>query len=290
MVILLIGSNVYQITSKNKIQTTLNTKIDEVSLEKDALQTEFIASSARVDSLSAVTTDQEGKLNASQTEIKSLEAKIRQILKNERLTTDELSQAKALIASLNSKIADLASQVAQLQEENQKLTNENQQLNTNLSNVTQEKEKVQEKLFTTEKEKAAVEDIASTMNASDFKFTAILEKKNGKQKETTSARKTNLFKVEFTLNNRLAESGEKDIYVVVLNPENKVVTDDESLKFTTREDGELQYSDKIKINFEKGKPNPVSYNRKVLKPLKGDYIISVYQNGFKIGEGRKTLK
>ncbi|HCL05459.1 MAG TPA: hypothetical protein DHW64_05630, partial [Chitinophagaceae bacterium] len=87
----------------------------------------------------------------------------------------------------------------------------------------------------------------------------------------------------------IAPSGSKDIYVCVTAPDGKVIS--EGTKFVTREEGEKTYTSKVTVNYEQGKITPVSFDWKQAdKYQTGNYKIEIYNNGFKIGEGVKTLK
>jgi hypothetical protein len=62
--------------------------------------------------------------------------------------------------------------------------------------------------------------------------------------------------------------------------------------FNSRDEGAIVYTAKVTIDYEQGKRTPVKYDWKKddKKYPIGNYKISIYQNGFKIGEGVKTLK
>jgi len=65
----------------------------------------------------------------------------------------------------------------------------------------------------------------------------------------------------------------------------------ESGTFDTRNEGSKPYTNKVTIPYEQGKKSTVSFDWKQEgKYQLGEYKIEVYHNGFKIGEGTKTLK
>ena len=60
---------------------------------------------------------------------------------------------------------------------------------------------------------------------------------------------------------------------------------------TTREDGNKAFSNKVAVQYEQNAVLPVSYDVKnANKFMEGEYKIEVYNNGFKIGEGKTSLK
>jgi hypothetical protein len=62
-------------------------------------------------------------------------------------------------------------------------------------------------------------------------------------------------------------------------------------KINTRQDGEVDFTTKIDVEYQQGVSKGISFDLNQLdKYVKGNYAIVVYQNGFKIGEGIATLK
>ena len=91
-----------------------------------------------------------------------------------------------------------------------------------------------------------------------------------------------------------AEEIELQTLACVYSPDGKPITipSNGSGTFQTREDGEKVFTNKVDINYEQGKRTPVSFDWKpeAGKYQTGDYKIEIYQNGYKIGEGTKSLK
>jgi chromosome segregation ATPase len=142
-------------------------------------------------------------------------------LKKKNATQAELAKAKDLITQLNSKIENLEADNARLTGENQQLTSANTQL-------TEEKTTLQQNLQTTTAEKdelASTVDVASTFSASNFQISPIHEKKNGKEKTTTTAKRVDKLVVSFDVENRIAKSGPADMYVIVTAPDGNVISD-----------------------------------------------------------------
>jgi peptidoglycan hydrolase CwlO-like protein len=263
-------------------------KIDSVTIQKSEIQNSFDASLARLDSLSTSNTALEGKLTESNKEIAQEKAEIRRILNKKNATVAELAKAKELIASLNDKINGLEQQIAQLTQENQNLTAANQTL-------TQEKETLNQNLATTTATKDSLAnkvDIASTLNASNITITPIDVRKSGKEKVTTKAKRVDKLVVSFDVDNRIAKGGQTDLYVCVIGPDGKPITAQalNSGTFTTREEGSKAYTTMVPINFETSKKQNVQFSFAPGKFVQGNYTIEIYQNGFLIGQGTKSLR
>jgi hypothetical protein len=287
-----IGLGGYLIVDKNKtteVITQQQTQIASVSEEKSSVQRSFDASLARLDSMSTANKGLEGKLTEKNGEIAKVKSEIRGILNKKNATAAELSRAKMLIESLNGKIESMQVEVARLTQENQTLSNDKVVL-------TQEKEKLTTDLTATTVVKQDLEkkvDVASTLNASNISITPINIKNNGKEKVSTVAKRVDKLVVSFDVNNRIATPGMTDVYVLVIGPDGKPLSVDAlgSGTFTTREDGDKSYTAKVPVDIETAKKKNVEF---AFKPgtsfQQGNYTIEIYQNGFKIGEGTRSLK
>jgi hypothetical protein len=144
------------------------------------------------------------------------------------------------------------------------------------------------------KEREDVIDVGTTLHASAFNIAGIDVKNSGKEKETTKAKKVDVLRISFTLDeNRISPSGTKDLYVCVTGPDGKPVAVEAlgSGLFKTREDGERTYTQKVQVQYTQGQRQVVSFDWKQNTPFQvGDYKIEVYHNGFKIGEGVRQFK
>ena len=288
----IIGLGAYLIVDKNKNGEVIHqqeTKIATVVDEKSHVQESFDASLARLDSMSSVNKGLEGKLTAKNGEISKVKAEIRSILNKKNATAAELNRAKTLIATLNGQIENMQVEVARLTQENQTLSNDKVVLN-------QEKEKLTTDLTATTVVKQDLEkkvDVASTLNASNITITPIHIKGNGKEKISTVAKRVDKLVVSFVVDNRIAQPGLTDVYVVVIGPDGKPLSGDAqgSGTFTTREDGDKSFTAKVPVEVETAKRKNVEF---AFKPganfQQGNYTIQIYQNGFKIGEGTRALK
>ncbi len=288
----IIGLGSYLIVDKNKTVEVIQqqeTQIAKVVDEKSDVQKSFDASLARLDSMSTANKGLEGKLTAKNSEISKVKSEIRSILNKKNATAAELSRAKTLIASLNGQIESMQVEVARLTQENQGLSNDKVVL-------TQEKEKLTTDLTATTVVKENLEkkvDVASTLNASNIQIIPINVKNNGKEKVSTVAKRVDKLVVSFDVDNRIAQPGMTDVYVLVIGPDGKPLSADVSGSgtFTTREEGDKSFTAKLPVDVETAKKKNVEF---AFKPganfQQGNYTIQIYQNGFKIGEGTRSLK
>jgi hypothetical protein len=288
----LLGSWGYLLWDKNKSGekiTQQQTQITTLDSAKTDIQREFDNALARLDSVTGVNNTLSGENEALkakyQKEIDAKKAEIRKILNDKNASQAQLAKARQMIAELNGKITSLENDVARLTGENQELTANNTQLRqeksdleTNLSTRTQEKEELEKTV-----------DVASTFSASNIQVVPMKDRKNGKEKLTTKAKRVDKLVVSFDVENRIAKSGAADMYLVVTAPDGKVISDAGSI-LNTRTEGEKTFTARIPVNYEQGTRKSVQFPISQNDFLVGDYKIEIYHNGFKIGEGVRSLK
>jgi len=268
--------------------TQLQSQYVAVDSSKNELQKSFDASLSRLDSLTGYNNELEGKLTDRNSEISKLKSQINGILRKQKITAAEKKQAEELIAQLNDKIGGLEQEVARLTQENQTLTTEK-------AAVTVERDTYRSQKDTLETVKKGLEDkvnIASTLNAYGITITPINER-NGKEKVTSKAKKVDKLVIAFDVDNRIAETGSTEIYVSIIGPDGMPVNVQSlgSGTFTTRDEGEKPFTARIPVDIEAGKKKHVEFAWKQDQDFKrGNYKISIYHNGFKIGEGVRELK
>lgn len=288
----LIGSAGYALYSNNEhqqVQQTEQAQISKITDDKGQVQKNFDNALVRLDSLSGYNTKVQGMLTGRQNDIAKLKTQIRGILRKEKLTVDEKKKAEELIAQMNVKISGMEQDIARLTQQNQGLTQDKVQL-------TQDKDKLTSDLQTTTTAKDELTkkvDIASTLFANNIKITPLQDKKNGQEKETNKAKKVNKLNISFDVTNRIALSGQTDVYVCITGPDNKLVSVPAlgSGTFTSRDDGDKMFTSKVPVEIEAGKVKPVQFSWKQDDGFQiGIYKIEIYHNGYKIGEATKELK
>jgi hypothetical protein len=288
LAVALLGSWAYFLMKINRSDKEILSKTEEgvhYMSQRDSLESLYNYTLDKYDSVTVANNDMSGKLTAKQTEISKLKAEINSILKKKNATSSELARAKTLIEELNS-------QIETLQAENARLTGENQTLTAEKTQLIVEKDTLTANLVTTQAEKKVLEetvDVGSTFSASNIAMTPI-KQKGDKEKETTTAKRVDKLVISFDVENRITKSGPADMYIIVTSPDGKVMSEATGGTFTTREEGDKSFTSKLTVPYEQGKRQNVQLPLTQDKFQTGDYKIQVYHNGFKIGEGVRTLK
>jgi len=290
LAVALLGSWAYFLMKINRSDKEILSKTEEgvhYMSQRDSLESLYKFTLDKYDSVTVANNDLSGKLTGKQSEISKLKGEIGSILRKKNASQAELSRAKTLIEELNAKITNLEAEVT-------RLTGENQVLTTEKAALIVEKDTLTANLNTTQAEKKVLEatvDVGSTFSASNIAITPIKEK-GDKEKETSTAKRVDKLVVSFNVENRIAKSGPADMYVIVTAPDGKVISTETTGggTFTTRQDGDQTFTNKITVPYEQGTRQNVSVPLYQDKFQIGDYKIQVYHNGFKIGEGVRTLK
>lgn len=293
LVVALLGTWGYIIFDKSKTRQEkqeLTSQIVNSDSAKNELQRELDDAALRLDALKTSNVKADSLLKTKDKDIADLQSKVRSIINNRNATQSQLAEAKRLIAQLKGNIETYTAQIDSLTTANAQLTEANRV-------VTQQRDVAQknyDSASTVIKQKEDIIDVGSTLHASDFKIEGVNEKNSGKEKVTTKAKKVDKLKISFVLDeNRITSSGPKDIYVCITAPDGNPVVVDAlgSGTFTTRDGVQKPFTKKIQVNYVQGQKQPVSVEwSQNSKFQTGNYRIEIYNNGFKIGEGVRSLR
>ena len=288
IIALLLGYIVYDKTQDKQVAETLYiTQQTVLNLDstKNVLQAEFDAATMKIDTLTANNEQLEVVLSAKNLELTKIRSNINTLLQQKNISSDDLKKAQDLISQYKGQVENLLMEVAKLKSQNKELTSDNLQLNTDKSELIV----VKDQLTTDKKNLEEKVDVASTLHASQINITAI-KMRGEKEKETETAKRADFFRISFILDeNRVSLSGKKMIYITVKNPDGTTSVAEGTMK--TREGNDVDYTNKVEVNYEQGKITPVSFDWKPgTQFILGDYKVEIYNNGFKIGESKKSLK
>lgn len=279
------GYFIWDQNNKKETISTQTTKIETLDAEKTAIQQEFDQALARLDSVNTNNSLLQEQLSERQKEIEQSKAAIRKILNDRNATKKQLADARSMVTELNDRIASLEAEVTRLTGENQALTEANTSLQgekTALQGNLQRKQAENEALSKTV-------DIGSTFSASSIQIASIDVRKSGKERTTSTAKRVDKLLVSFDVENRIANSGPADMYLILTGPDGKIIGAENNI-LITREEGERRFSERLTVNYEKGTRQRVEFPIKGTNFQKGNYRMEIYHNGFRIGQGVRPLK
>jgi hypothetical protein len=288
VILILLAGCLYLFVSKNKMAEDNKTamaqeqqKLDSVKTDRASLQADFNAASAKIDQLVSQNSKLDSALQGDKAAMAKLQSQIKTILANKNATQAELNKARELITMLTDKSKQYEARIAELEKENTQLTGENKEL-------TKERDSTVEKNI-------ALKKVGSVLHASNIRMEAIHKRKNGKEKETSKAKKADELRVTFDIDeNRIAESGTKQIYLRIVSPEGNV------LSTPSNASGSLTNANGQQVNYSVLKNIMLTQNQPVKDVTvdwnqdgdysKGTYYIEVYSEGYKVGSGNVELK
>lgn len=316
-ILLLINGLLFYSNYKMKRDNTM--QVDSLQSEKASLQAEYNAMIQELDGYKTQNATLDSTLAGAQGEIEQQKAKIEQLLASKSSSRKELEQTRALIASMRTNVDDYKRQIEQLTAANTDLTNKNtglqqdigkqrdtiktlaldkaslssekQQLQSDKENLTAEKESLtQSKTQLTQK----VNRANSVIRAANITAQAVRLRKNGKEVNVKSNKRTDEIKVCFDVQpNAAAREGEKEILVRVLTPKGEVLAVQElgGGVFTNEATGEsMQYTQKGSIDYNGDAGNACINCKHNAGFMDGSYKVELYNDGYYIGGGQVNLK
>jgi len=289
----LINKNTEEISS---LKNSTESKLNSIETQKLNLAQELESLKVEYDSIQTLVVEKNDNLNEKENYIQQKQEEIERLINESGGNQEDIDRLNSLIADLKKETESYKTEIAKLKNENKTLrdentdvTSKNERLSTNLDSVqtsSQEKD-----IRISEKDEKI--NIGSTLNASNFTIKGIKLKSSGKEVETSKAKRVDKIRVSFDLDeNRISESGSKELFISVKTPDGEISTfKNGSNGILTLKTGEkVGYSDKIVVPYKQGTKVPVTFDWEGTNFEQGEYHFTVYQNNFKIGEGKTSLK
>jgi len=130
----------------------------------------------------------------------------------------------------------------------------------------------------------------AALQVSDVGILAMKNRRGGKLKETSRARKTDAFRINFKIRkNVIAKSGDRLAHIVIKDATGRVVTGVDS--FTNNKGEEVVYSDSTVIDYTNEDKEVIIISKVPEKSIeKGTYYVSVYLEKKLLASNKITLK
>ena len=211
--------------------------------------------------------------------LESEQAKVQRLMEELRVTKatdqaeikrlkDELGTLRKILKSYIQQIDSLNRLNEELKAENKQITQRYQETNRTLSQVSQEKAQLSEKVT-----------LASKLDATAIRMKAV----NNKGKEQKRLSRSSQFVVTFTITKNItAEPGERTVYVRIMSPDGSVLSKNAANVFPY-ENRNIQYSIKRTVEYG-GEEIPVTLYWDIEEFLKaGTYKADIFADGSLIG-------
>ncbi len=263
--VLLIGASVLFFLKNNELNETKSALQSEISILGNKYQEEI------------------NKLNIKISENEMLKEDLLAKRDSLNITLNELRASKASIKTLNkykSNYFQLKKQIKKLYADYEALQLVNNQLskeNDSIVNQLGSQLKLSDSLNVQYADAKKLIESASQLSIVALKGTAIIEKSSGRQVLTTKARRADKVKICFSVpENRITESGDKLLYVQVLDANNNVLGDNAATKI---EGKLLNYSFKTVFNYNNKSLDICELLKEPKKGFdKGNYFVNIFKS------------
>lgn len=261
------------VTSKNNEIEGLTTKMKEISKQLDDKIAEARKLGADYKSLQAYKEQLESDIVALKQSNELSQVQVRQY-------TQKIQAFEKMIAAKDKELQELKEQNAQLSEEKDSLLVTTDSLKSEKASLSKNLDEV------TETNKV-LKDAASVLRAENITITALNARDKEESRNVFRAKRIDKVTVDFNLaKNLLANSGNKDVYLRLLEPSGTVIinraigsgnfdSDGKSMNYTLRK--QVMYNNdtqSVKMAFDK--PKDYDFNT-------GKYAIELYCEGKQIG-------
>lgn len=227
------------------------------------------------------------ELDIKLNEIYKLRSEIAAILKKNNVKKEDLDVARRKAIELQMLVTELQNQNVSIEEEKKQITAMLDKVNVQVKGLENTNEQLgQENKVLTEKVNQA-----SAFYASDVRLSPVTVK-NDKEQETNSAKKTSKLVISFAVQNNIAEYRDAEVFVVITQPDGKLLTNDvweSASTIDTKNEGRKRYTRKIKFEYQKGESKTLSFSINADEYQKGTYTVQLYHNGYMIGQAVKSL-
>ena len=171
-------------------------------------------------------------------------------------------------------------------------------LNINLSNTLTEKtnklntvSNENQKYKKQNKDLQSKVELGAVLQAGNVTVSAIRIRNSGTQSETTRAAKTNMIKACFTLlENKLSSSGNKNIYIKVVDQNQKTLTSKNPINIVNSEGENIELSSKRIVNYQNENMDLCVFHEIEDILQAGNYKVEIYNDGYFIGESSFALR
>lgn len=279
VLVLILGVMLFQQKSTN---TDLTSSNDNLIVERNDLQEELGGMLEEYDALTVENEDMTAEMIQQKDEIAKLMARVTKLDKDDKNLRWEIDKLKKEARTLRDIMKGYLVKIDSLNTANAELTAENTDLSTNLTNVTSQKEQLEN---TVESQGSLIKE-GSVVPAMNLVAAGLRIKSSGKQAETNRASRAEMIRTCCTLGeNRITSSGKKTLHVRIISPEGVVLEDSDFPNATFQFEGiSGKYSTKRDIEYNNQTQDVCVFYTVGDELSTGQYIVELYESGFLIGK------
>lgn len=268
------------------------------------IKKEMEAQRLKIESLNIMKRDLEKTITTFQEDIRQWEGKHQTLSEEVADANSKLEEKEAAIKNLirkNSDTKKIKSELEALKAEKENFLRTISELEAKLSELTLENDalkaravQLDQQITTLQQRNAMLEKKVEVASALKTNNVIVIGEKKGKKGYTpTTLKKAERLLITFDLmENKVAEPGDKNIYITVTNPSGKVLENAGSGTFTNKESNiAMPYTLVHQVNFsnsEQKEKVPVDIAKEDKKP--GNYTIEFYCDGVLCGIKKLAIK
>jgi len=281
LLLLSIIFNVYQFNNHSTTVITYDTKIDSMITVRIDLEKELATSEVELEKYRGISANLDTLLNDANAKIAAQEKRIRSIIAKEKDATKLNKKLQVELDELRKLKDEYLEKIDQLVTENKELKAKNEELNTTVTNLGEEKKNLQSKV-----------GIASQLKVEYVKVSSFKKKSSGKYVESSLAKRTNKLEICLTvMDNKIAQAGDRMVYVVIKEPTGKILAGSSKATFNDEQGAELAATASYKVNYTGEKQNVcVNYESENRVLVPGSYNIDIYIDGTMVAQSKFSLE
>ena len=281
LLLLSLVGNVFQYKNNKEDVQTREAKIDTLVTVQGELEKELVETNKELESYRGISANLDSLLNDANSKIAAQEAKINKLISGEKNQSKLNQKLKKELAELRKLKDQYLEKIDQLITENAQLKKENEEKAAAITQLNEEKSGLQNKVLT-----------ASQLQAEYIKVNSFKKKGSGKYVETSLAKRTNKIEVSLTvMDNKVADPGDKMVYVVIKEPGGKTLAGLSRAAFTSTGGDEVSATASYKINYTGQKQEvKVNYESEERELVPGNYTIDVYIDGTLVNTSTYILR
>ena len=235
--------------------TDLQDQFGSLQTNNDSLKNLASEQQEKITKLLAVQADNAHKIRMYQKELETL----RNVLKSYIIQVDSLNQ---LNIALTAEKTELARNLAAEREQSNRLTQDKERLTTTVQK-------------------------AQVLSVSNIVTTGL----NNRSRDTDRVRVVEKLKTCFTVReNPVASAGERIVYLVIVKPDKKGLTNKANASFQTHEGDEIIYTDRRAIEYENKDIEVCIFSDNDGRLTAGNYETRLYCDGYMVGSSTFILK
>lgn len=276
LLVLSLGYTFYNSSEHKKLTDAIETEKSEIELELDNMIVKYEEAIGENTSMADELVIERDKIIALRDSVKDLKAVNYSLISRYRKQIDKLEASNKELFTMN----------AELSQKNKILTQGLDSANVVIST----QRAINDTLAVQNLDLSEKVAIGSILKVNTVQVLAMRERNNGKLVGTEKSRNTDAFRINFTVaDNKIAESGEREVYIQIIDPKANVIGNAGELVLV---DGTTEvYSDRTIIDYLNNDISIISLvevNRDAIEA--GVYTVNIYIDDLLSGSNNITLK